>query len=126
RILYLGLGAFLCASRATGISVDDCFSACGSAVVFASQCGADTSCLCSSGSGFMTTATTCLDCAGPNGANIWEFFGPSMANQLVTCGLPTTPGGTPASNPTASTPTVTSTSVITSTITTTVVMTTSS
>ncbi|KAK9351194.1 hypothetical protein V1505DRAFT_304142 [Lipomyces doorenjongii] len=126
RGLYLGVLVFLSARRVVTVSVDDCFAACGSAVVFASQCGTDTSCLCASGSGFVTTATTCLDCAGPNDANIWSSFEPFLTDPLATCALPTTPAGATANTPTTSTTTVTSTSVVTSTITSTVVITSSS
>ncbi|KAK9491071.1 hypothetical protein V1508DRAFT_358762 [Lipomyces doorenjongii] len=126
RGLYLGVLVFLSARRVVTVSVDDCFAACGSAVVFASQCGTDTSCLCASGSGFVTTATTCLDCAGPNDANIWSSFEPFLTDPLATCALPTTPAGATANTPTTSTTTLTSTSVVTSTITSTVVITSSS
>ncbi|KAK9339007.1 hypothetical protein V1521DRAFT_429096 [Lipomyces starkeyi] len=126
RVLYLGVLVFLYACRVISVSVDDCFAACGSAVVFASQCGTDTSCLCASGSGFVTTATTCLDCAGPNGANIWSSYEPFLTTPLATCGLPSAPAGATANTPPTSTTTVTSTSVVTSTITSTVVITSSS
>ncbi|KAK9376399.1 uncharacterized protein V1513DRAFT_457323 [Lipomyces chichibuensis] len=128
RELYLGVLVFFYACRVVSVSVDDCFAACGSAVVYSSQCGTDTSCLCASGSGFVTTATTCLDCAGPNGANIWSSYEPFLTDSLATCGLPSAPGGTTGNTPTTSTSTttVTSTSVVTSTITSTVVITSSS
>ncbi|KAK9247411.1 hypothetical protein V1506DRAFT_441235, partial [Lipomyces tetrasporus] len=122
--------AFLYASHVVGDVVDDCFATCGSAVVYASECSTDTSCLCGSGSDFVTTATQCLDCAGPDVADIWMWYEESLVGPLATCGLATSPGGTAAATPTTpsttSTTTLTSTSVTTSTITSTTIVTTSS
>ncbi|VEU23282.1 DEKNAAC104410 [Brettanomyces naardenensis] len=76
----------------------DCHSYCGNAIIQARKCSPDgntdgdydSSCLCSSGSGFLALVPDCLAC----GWCLWDDYGSFLTSALAQCNTDTQPTGT--------------------------------
>ncbi|KAH8801714.1 hypothetical protein F5884DRAFT_525269 [Xylogone sp. PMI_703] len=72
--------------QAPGTPAYNCHDNCGEAILEARN-GGD---ICNDNI-FLTDYKYCLQCAGPDNQDIWQFYGPSLTPTASGCGLSTTP-----------------------------------
>lgn len=77
----------------------NCHATCGKAITLSKAGSAPAICE----TEFKDIFTDCLACSGPDGANIWRYYGSSLKPVGTSCGFPTEPGAA-APEPVESTP----------------------